>query len=303
MTCACASTPSSHCSKANGRKGDALGEPGRPTRSAVCQTVGTLVPIATGCAFAERYRGTDRAVLAFVGDGTTSTGDFHEALNIASVQRLPLVVVVENNQWAFGTPNRLQFAVPTLALRALAYGAGVEGYWIDGTDVIAVCATVRKALERARSNQTISIIEAVSMRHEGHSLADPFRTYVPAEQLEIWERKDPVRTFRARLINKRGIARTEVDAIDARIVDEVRSAAMEAEQGPTPNADDIESLVFVQAGPSQIVLETAPPTGSRIRYHQAIHDALRDEMDRDPSLFIIGEMRECPGEAYRFGRG
>ncbi len=265
--------------------------------------LGTLAPIATGCAFAERYRGTDRAVLAFVGDGATSTGDFHEALNIASVQRLALVVVVENNQWAFGTPNRLQFAVPTLALRALAYGAGVEGYWIDGTDVIAVCATVRTALKRARSEHTISIIEAVSMRHEGHSLADPFRTYVPAAQLEIWERKDPVTTFRARLLNERVIARTEVDAIDARIADEVRSAAIEAERGPTPNADDIESLVFAPARPSMVVLEGAPPTGSRIRYYQAIHDALQDEMDRDPSLFIIGEDVGISNGAFKITEG
>ena len=123
--------------------------------------LGTLAAIGTGCAFAERYRGTDNAVLAFVGEGQTSTGDFHEALNIASVLRLPLVVVVENNQWAFGTPSRLQYAVPTLAFRAPAYGSGVEGYCIDGMDDLVRASSARGTSRRS------SIIEAVSMRFEG----------------------------------------------------------------------------------------------------------------------------------------
>ena len=88
--------------------------------------------------------------LAFSGDGATSTGDFHEGLNIASVLRLPLVIVIENNQWAFGTPTRLQHALPTLALRALAYGRTVEGHVVDGTNVLTVFDTVRRALRRAR---------------------------------------------------------------------------------------------------------------------------------------------------------
>ena len=88
--------------------------------------------MAAGCAFAARYQNTDDVALAFAGDGATSTGDFHEGLNIASVLDLPLVIVIENNQWAFGTPSRLQYAVPTLALRALAYGRSVEGHVIDG---------------------------------------------------------------------------------------------------------------------------------------------------------------------------
>src|SRR5262245_2201228 len=91
--------------------------------------LGTLIPVGVGLAFGEHYQGTDNVALAFVGDGTTSTGDVHEALNIAAVMKIPFVLVIENNQWAFGTPNRLEYATPTLTLRALGYGPQVDGYW------------------------------------------------------------------------------------------------------------------------------------------------------------------------------
>src|SRR5262245_12503973 len=129
--------------------------------------LGTLIPIGVGCSFGEKYKGTDNVALAFVGDGTTSTGDVHEALNMASVMRIPLVLVIENNQWAFGTPNRLEYASPTLSLRALGYGKNVEGYWIDGTNVLTVYDTVTRALARARATQGLTIIESATMRMDG----------------------------------------------------------------------------------------------------------------------------------------
>ena len=186
--------------------------------------LGTLVAIGAGCAFGELYQNTDNVVLAFVGEGATSTGDVHEALNIASVLKLPLVVVIENNQWAFGTPTRLQYAAPTLALRALGYGLGVDGYCIDGTDVLAVYETVRRAVERARSEQRMSIIEAVSMRFEGHSLADPFMRYVPPGQLELWKPKDPIARFRNYLLERDLTSIGELAEADAQIADDVRTA-------------------------------------------------------------------------------
>src|SRR6266566_6294106 len=206
--------------------------------------LGTLVAIGAGCAFGELYQNTDNVVLAFVGEGATSTGDVHEALNIASVLKLPLVVVIENNQWAFGTPTRLQYAAPTLALRALAYGPGVDGYCIDGTDVLAVYETVKRAVERARSEQRMSIIEAVSMRFEGHSLADPFTRYVPPGQLELWKSKDPIARFRNYLLERDLTSIGELAKADAQIADDVRTAALEAEAGAQPDASDIEARVF-----------------------------------------------------------
>jgi 2-oxoisovalerate dehydrogenase E1 component len=265
--------------------------------------LGTLVPVAAGCAFAARYRGTDDVALAFSGDGATSTGDFHEGLNIASVLNLPLVIVIENNQWAFGTPNRLQYAVPTLALRALAYGRSVEGHVIDGTNVVTVYDTVRRAVERARAGHGISIIEAVSMRLDGHSIADPFESYVPAEQLAQGRERDPIATFRARLLAAGVVTEAELTATDARVTETVTEAALAAEASPAATDDNIEARVFLPSTMPYAPQIEPPAEGVRVSYHQAIQDALREEMDRDPNLFIIGEDVGVSNGAFKVTEG
>jgi 2-oxoisovalerate dehydrogenase E1 component len=265
--------------------------------------LGTLTAIGTGCAFAEQYRETGNAVLSIVGEGSTSTGDVHEALNIASVLRLPIVILIENNQWAFGTPTRLQYAVPTLALRALAYGSHVEGYCIDGTNVLSVYQTVRDALARARTSETVTIIESVSMRLEGHSLADPFTRYVPAAQLELWQKKDPIARFRALLLDTDRAGSDELSRIDQRIADEVRAASLRAEAGELPDATHIESRVFVPS-PAPPAESIAPAgEGTSVPYYKAIHDGLQDEMDRDPAVFLIGEDVGISDGAFKITAG
>jgi len=264
--------------------------------------LGTLLAVATGCAFAEKYRDSDHVALSFLGEGSSSTGDFHESMNIASVLQLPFVLVIENNQWAFGTPHRLQYAVPTLALRALAYGKAVEGYWIDGTDVTTVYHTVAMAAERARRDGTISIIEAVTMRFLGHSLADPFMTYVPSRQLAKWKKKDPVPKFRELLLHSDFVDSTELDEIDSRIGEEVVKAAIAAEQSDEPDADNIESRVFASSVHESAFTEP-PSYGRRLTYRQAIHDALEEEMDRDPTLFMVGEDVGISNGAFKITEG
>ena len=275
-----------------------------PTRMiGLISHLGTSIPIAAGCAFAARYREADDVTLAFAGDGATSTGDFHEGLNIASVLRLPLVIVIENNQWAFGTPTALQYAVPTLALRALAYGRTVEGHVVDGTNVLTVFDTVRRALERARAGGGISIIETVSMRLEGHSVADPFTTYVPAEQLARWRAKDPIASFRSRLLAAAVVTEDDLDETDARATEEVIQAALVTEQSPVATDHDIEARVFVSASPSYPPRVDPPANGVRLSYHQAIQDALLEEMDRRSDLFIIGEDVGISNGAFKVTEG
>ncbi len=264
--------------------------------------LGTLLCTATGCAFAEVYRDTGNAVLAFTGDGATSTGNFHEALNIASVLRLPLVVVIENNQWAFGTPNRLQFATPTLALRALAYGPNVEGCLVDGTDVLAVRDAVSSALERARTQRRITIIEAVTMRMDGHTLSDPFTRYVPADQLAVWQKKDPIALFSDVLLSSGSVDNNELRDIDDRIKVEVLEAALLAEASPPPGANNLTAKVFSQT-PAHPVAMTAPTGGKETTYHKAIHDALDEELMRNPDLFLIGEDIGVSDGAFKITEG
>ena len=265
--------------------------------------LGTLIPLGTGCAFGEQYQGRDSVALAFVGDGTTSTGDVHEALNIASVMRIPLVLVIENNQWAFGTPNRLEYAAPTLTLRALGYGKQTEGYWIDGTNVVTVFDTVSKAVARARQTGDVTIIEAATMRMDGHSLADPFTTYVPAEQLSAWKAKDPIATFRDRLLKARVASEDDLGDIDSRVTAEVLAAAIKTEENPRPVAVDIESHVFAPAPVHANALTVPTGAGKSITYHQAIREGLQEELDRDPNVFLIGEDIGVSNGAFKITEG
>lgn len=251
--------------------------------------LGTMVAIATGCAFNEKYRKTSNAALAFCGDGATSTGDVHEALNIASVMRLPLVLVIENNQWAFGTPNQLQFNTPTLALRALGYGPNMEGYWIDGTNVLTVYTTVKEALEKVKRDGTISIIEAVSMRHEGHSLADPFTSYVPAEQLELWKKKDPMDNYKKLLLGQGLASTSDFLGLEVAIEEQIRIAVELTEKAPPPDNADHGSKVFIPSPeyPDELILP--PRHGRKITYHEAIRTAIEEALENDPDVFLIGE--------------
>ena len=267
----------------------------------VISHLGTMSPIAIGCSFQEKYHKTGNIALAFSGDGATSTGDVHEALNMASVMRLPLVLVIENNQWAFGTPNQLQFNVPTLALRALSYKA--EGYWIDGTNILTVYGTVKEAVEKARKNNSVIIIEAVSMRYEGHSLADPFTTYVPAEQLEIWKKKDPIENYEKLLLQHHLATEGDLAGVNEKIEKQIRTAIEVTEKALFPDETDFRNRVFVSLPkhPNEFLLPSS--NENKITYHQAIHEALEEILENDPNTFLIGEDIGISGGAFKITDG
>jgi TPP-dependent pyruvate/acetoin dehydrogenase alpha subunit len=154
-------------------------------------------PVATGMAFASQYRGENRVTAAVCGDGSTSRADFHESVNIASVLKLPVIFMIQNNQWAYSTPLNLQSQSANFAMKAVAYG--MPGIKCDGTDVVAVYDAMREAVERARAGGGPTIIEAVTMRMHGHAEHDS-ADYVPSEMLEEWAKKDPVDLIEKRLI-------------------------------------------------------------------------------------------------------
>ncbi|MBI2881013.1 MAG: thiamine pyrophosphate-dependent dehydrogenase E1 component subunit alpha [Candidatus Tectomicrobia bacterium] len=199
--------------------------------------IGTMVPIAAGAAWASKVRNDGTAVLAMSGDGATSTGDFHEGLNLAAVHRLPLVVVVENNLWVYKTPTRLQYTCKTLALRAVGYG--IPGYLIDGTDVVACYEVCREALERARSGEGPVLIESVNERLCGHSVYDSYKDYVPEEEVAAWSERDPILLFEAKL---RAWGRAD-EAQFRRVGDRIRRAIDEAVQhakdSPFPEGPEV----------------------------------------------------------------
>src|SRR5919197_5630797 len=150
-------------------------------------------PVACGAALAYKRRGEDRVAMGISGDGATSNGRWHEALNVSAIHRLPVVWVVNNNLYAYSTPNPLEFAIPTIAERAAAYG--MPGARVDGQDVLDVYRVAHDAVERARAGEGPTLIESISLRWRGHAGHDPAK-YVPKELLdEYMTEHDPVRRF------------------------------------------------------------------------------------------------------------
>jgi pyruvate dehydrogenase E1 component alpha subunit len=198
-------------------------------------------PVATGMAFAAKYRGEDRVCLAFCGDGSTSRADFHESLTIASVQKLPNIFVVENNQYAYSTPLHLTSASETFAAKAVAYG--MPGTKVDGTDALAVHDAAVEAVVRARAGEGPSLIEAVTMRMHGHAEHDP-ADYVLKELYEEYAKKDPVELFESVLLDA-GV----LDADTAKQVrEDARQAAIAARRkalaDPMPEPSTVEEGVY-----------------------------------------------------------
>jgi len=171
-------------------------------------------PVATGAAFAFQYRSEDHVALAYCGDGSTSEGDFHEAVNIAAVMKLPCIFIVENNQYAYSTPIRLQSATASFGVKAQAYG--IPGATVEGTDVLAVYDATAAAVARARAGKGPSLIECVTMRMHGHAEHDP-ADYVPREMVEQWRKRDPVALYEKTLV--------EHGVIDQETAGQIREAA------------------------------------------------------------------------------
>ncbi len=193
--------------------------------------LGELVPLLAGVALAAKIRKEKRVALTYVGDGATSTGQFHEGLNFAAVQKLPLVVIAENNGWAYSTPVEKQMAVRDIAERGRAYG--IPAVIVDGNDVLAVYRATCRAAERARRGAGPTLIEAKTMRMKGHAEHDDAR-YVPKALLEKWRKKDPILRYEKHLRTKKLMTPAEKNRIEARIEEEIREDVAFAESSPFP---------------------------------------------------------------------
>ena len=154
--------------------------------------LGDLIPVLTGVAMAGRYLGQKIVAMTWIGDGGSSTGVFHEGMNLAASQKAAFVLILENNQWAYSTPVRRQVPIENLADRAKAYG--IASYIVDGNDPVAMYSTAKEAVERARAGEGPVLIEAKTFRRRGHAQHDPAE-YVPAEQREYWEKRDPITLY------------------------------------------------------------------------------------------------------------
>ena len=205
--------------------------------------VATQLPHAVGLAYAAQYRGDDVVVMAYCGDGATSEGDFHEALNFAGVWHVPVVFVVQNNQWAISVPLKKQTHSRTLAQKALAYG--LPGLQVDGNDVLAVHAACREAVDRARAGEGPTLLECVTYRLGVHTTADDPTKYRSAEEVEAWERKDPLTRFTAYLQKKNILE----DGLEASVDAEIAAAVQRFEATPPPDPLVMFDHVYAEAPP------------------------------------------------------
>jgi TPP-dependent pyruvate/acetoin dehydrogenase alpha subunit len=222
-----------------------FGHPARDGFIGQISMLGDMIPVMAGIALAGRMQKRNLVGLAFIGDGASSTGAFYEGMNFATVQRLPLVVILENNGYAYSTPTAKQSAVRSLADKAHAFGCASET--VDGNDVLATYAAARRAVDRARAGGGVTLIEAKTFRMKGHAEHDN-QSYVPQSLIEEWSAKDPVVRFEKTLVDA-GIATTsEFEMIQSRTKREVDAATDEAERSPMPNPEEAARGLFAGDG-------------------------------------------------------
>src|SRR6266540_939061 len=207
--------------------------------------LGDMVPVMAGVTLTFKMRGEDRVGLVYVGDGATSTGAFHEGINFAAVQRCPLVVIVENNGYAYSTPLSKQTAAKRLVDKAIGYG--VNGDSADGNDVIATYEVTKRAVERARAGGGVTLIELTTYRRKGHAEHDN-QSYVPPGEIERWAAEnDPLDRYVERLTGAEGFSPSELEGVDARVMQEIDRATDLADASPPPEPRD--GLTGVYADP------------------------------------------------------
>ncbi len=200
--------------------------------------VGSQILHAVGLGWGMKYKKVDDVVMTIFGDGATSEGDFHEAMNFAGVFQIPVVFVCQNNQWAISIPVHKQTRSATLVQKALAYG--LPGIQVDGNDILAVYVAAREAVDRARSGGGPALVECVTYRMTMHTTADDPKRYRSDEEVEIWRKRDPIERFQNYLLAKGTLSRDKVEGIEADVLTQIQTAIDQAEAEMTSLGDPID---------------------------------------------------------------
>jgi 2-oxoisovalerate dehydrogenase E1 component len=271
--------------------------------------VGGNIPVGVGAALAQKLMGTDRVVVCFFGDGASNTGNFHESLNMASIWNLPIVFVAENNLYGMSVPFLTVTKLPDIASRAAAYG--IPGEVVDGMDVLAVRGAVAKAAARARRGEGPTLVEAKTYRWFGHSHSDP-RAYRTREEEAEWKKRDPITVMKENLQTVKMLTEPEFESMEGAVEVKLGNAMEFANASPEPKPEEVDTDVFAPAKFTAAEYETDRRWRNAIRggqvkreisYAQALVEAAREEMRRDPKVFIMGEDVGLYGGAYGATRG
>lgn len=255
-------------------------------------------PVAMGCALTFRQRDEKRVAMANCGEGATATGTWHEAVNMAAVLGLPVVFTIQNNQYAYSTPNEREFNLSYAGHRADGYG--IPGVVVDGNDVLECYSAAKDAVERARNGEGPTLIEAVTFRHFGHAGHDP-ADYVKPDERESWMAKDPLPRFEDYLGSEGLLDDSGREEMKERIEERIRSTIEWAQEQEDPEPSSITVGLFeerTETGP-----EPGEPSGDPVTMLDAIAQALDEEMERDESVFIMGEDIGAFGGAFKVTKG
>jgi 2-oxoisovalerate dehydrogenase E1 component len=262
--------------------------------------LGAMLPVADGVALAQQLRGSSRVVLSFIGEGATSEGDFHEALNLAAVWKLPVIFVIENNYWGLSTPVEEQYACERLTDRGVGYG--MPAVQLDGNDVFAVMLEVRRAAERARQGGGPTLLECLTFRMRGHEEASG-TAYVPPAMFEEWAAKDPILRFEQKMAEVGLTLPTDLRSSLKAQIDELVDDALAA---PDPDSTADAELAGVFA-PGRVSLREPDAAGRaaapEVRYLDAITDGLREAMRRDPRVVLLGQDIAEYGGVFKITEG
>ena len=203
--------------------------------------VGSGIPIATGAGLSAKMRGTDQVTLCFFGDGASNLGRFHEGVNLGAVWKLPVIYICENNLWAVSVPTSCSLAISNIADRAIGYG--IPGIVVDGMDVMAVYEATGEAVARARRGEGPSLIEAKTYRFRGHFEGDS-GTYRPKEEIEEWLKRDPLKSFKEKLLEMKLLTEKKAEEIDQEMLAEIDQAVKFAQESPFPEPEETLDNVF-----------------------------------------------------------
>ena len=244
-----------------------------------------MLPVANGVALGYKLKKQKRVALAFVGDGATSEGDFHEALNLAAVWQLPVIFLIENNGYGLSTPTSEQYLCKNLSDRAVGYG--MKGMTIDGNNIESVYTTIKKIADDMRKNPSPVLIEAKTFRIRGHEEASGVK-YVPKELIEKWKRKDPIKNFESTLSDENIFNEEGFDVIRKSIKNKIEQDIESALKTRLPSSSKSKELSDVYA---DYDFQQIEPSESKkeIRYVDAIQESLHQSMKKDEKIIIMGQ--------------
>jgi 2-oxoisovalerate dehydrogenase E1 component len=256
--------------------------------------------VADGIALASLLKGEQKVTVVFNGDGGTSEGDFHEAVNVAAVWDLPVIFVIENNGYGLSTPSREQFRCKSFVDKAIGYG--IEGVQVDGNNVLEVYGTVNKLAEELRKKPRPILLECLTFRMRGHEEASGTK-YVPQALMEEWAQKDPVENFEKFLLNEGVLSQSAIDKIRKQLKKQIETGLETAFAETHPVADTGQELLDVYAPFEQPVQLAPDGPQTEKRFIDAISDGLRQSMERFPQLVLMGQDIADYGGVFKITEG